>query len=181
MWITQTYLAPVEPNAKIFIYFMYEDYVALQEQMVREVQEKLEKMGDQFGEHVSLLMPTPNSADRIEAEVREIPDLWRMLKAKLPGLLISRVPMAAKEFSLSEVYYIGLSTGLTLSTDINVNLINRVRKITSDQLDWKLRELGTKEKQLDPKYSEAIELKIGINGFKIDLKKLLSIHRSRRC
>jgi hypothetical protein len=76
MWITQTYLGTVEPDASVFIYYMYADYLDEHVEFTKEVQRLLEKFGEAYGNSVSLLMPNPNYANKIEFEVREIRPVW---------------------------------------------------------------------------------------------------------
>ncbi len=76
MWVTQTYLGTVEPDVKVFIYYLFEDYNPDQTDFTNAVQFELEKMGAVFESNVSLLMPNPRYAARIEAEVRSIEKLW---------------------------------------------------------------------------------------------------------
>lgn len=72
MWVTQTYLGTVEPEASVFIYYLYTNYIDAQVEFTNAVQRELEKFGEAYGSDVSLQMPNPNYAEKIEAEVREI-------------------------------------------------------------------------------------------------------------
>ena len=114
MWVTQTYLASIEENAQVFVYFMFEDYNNIQKEFVDKLQKEMSRMGDQFSDNVSLFMPNPHSADKIEAQVREIRPLWDLLAGKLPGLLVSRTPMANEDFNISDVFYFKLFPDLPM-------------------------------------------------------------------
>jgi hypothetical protein len=91
MWITQTYLGNVEPNASIFVYYFYEDYVHEQRSFTRKVHKELETLGDVYRNRISLLMPNPQYAGKVEAEVRANWGLWAEVCDNLPGLFLSTV------------------------------------------------------------------------------------------
>lgn len=65
MWGTQSYLATVEPEAKVFTYYLFEDYNNDQKRFTDQVQRELERMGEIHDSNVSLLMPNPKYADSI--------------------------------------------------------------------------------------------------------------------
>lgn len=166
MWITQTYIGNVEPQANIFIYYLYENYVADQ----KLVQHKLEGMGDAYNDKVSLLMPNPQYADRIESEVREIPALWNHVKPNLPGLLVTRVPLIKISALTKNCLFFPLTTDESLNKVAET--ISEVRKATEDVLFdiSRKNEAGALEKF--QRLGNCIQLKPGIFGFSIDLKKL---------
>lgn len=170
MWITQTYIGNVEPQASIFIYYLYENYVAAQKEFTELVQLKLEGMGDAYNDKVSLLMPNPRYAERIESEVREIPALWKHVKPNLPGLLVTRVPLVKISALTKDCLFFPLAVDESL--DKISETITEVRKITDDTLFdiSKSNEAGVLEKF--KQLGDCIELKPGIFGFSIDLKKM---------
>jgi hypothetical protein len=49
MWITQTYLGTVDPDASVFIYYLYADYLDEHVEFTKEVQRSLEKFGEVYG------------------------------------------------------------------------------------------------------------------------------------
>lgn len=170
MWITQTYIGNVEPEASIFIYYLYENYVADQKEFTELVHRKLESMGDAYDDKVSLLMPNPQYADRIESEVREMPALWKHVKPNLPGLLVTRVPMVKISALTKDCLFFPLATDESL--DKIAEKISEVRRTTEDAL---FDISGSNEEGALEKFQrlgDCIELKPGIFGFSIDLKKL---------
>jgi len=68
MWVTQSYLATVEPDVRVFVYYLFEEYNE-QKEFTENVQLHLERMGEVHGGNVSFLMPNPRYADRIESEM----------------------------------------------------------------------------------------------------------------
>jgi hypothetical protein len=131
MWITQSYLATVEPDAKVFIYYMFEEY---NDQMAftQGVQSNLERMGETHGGEVSLLMPNPRYADRIESEMREIRPLWESVYSDLPALLISTVPMKKLSESTEKCICIPFKD---LSESEVAETISEVRRITYETIN----------------------------------------------
>jgi hypothetical protein len=77
MWVTQTYLGDVERDAKLFVYYCYENYNTEQRELTEAIQEHLETIGEVYGDKVSLMIPNTRYANRIEAEVREFPNIER--------------------------------------------------------------------------------------------------------
>lgn len=173
MWVTQTYLGIVEPEAKLFVYYFFEDYQPAQKSFTARVQRELEALGEVFGDSVSLLMPNPRYAGRIEAEVRENKELWGSLRGNLPGLFLSRKPLSQLKPTDDGCVYIPFET-----TDPRkaAAVIERVRGIANDTLLWDFtHEAPPKARSFGRMLLDAVELKPGIFGFKIDLKRLTGI------
>lgn len=170
MWITQTYLGNCEPEASVFIYYLYENYSAKQKEFTECVQRELEGMGDAYNDKVSLLMPNPEYANRIESEVRKIPAIWNHVKSDLPGLLVTRVPLVRISALTKDCYFFPLSVDEHPAK--TADTIIEVRKLTDDALfDLpKIQKSGILEtfKHL----GDCVELKPGVFGFAVDLKKL---------
>jgi len=171
MWITQTYLGTVEPDANIFVYYLYEDYVNEQKVFTERVQQDLERLGDVYNKDVSLLMPNPKYANKIESEIREIRPLWEHVHEALPGLLISTVPLAQLENSSEECYFVPFDLR---SRFMVADTIRKARGLINKELSIKRTHRDNEVKPLYRRIGEAIELKPGLWGFAIDLKKLFS-------
>jgi hypothetical protein len=161
MWVTQTYLGTAEPDATLFIYYFFEDYVREQQAFTQLVQRQLEVLGEVLGDKVSLLMPNPEYAGRIEAEVRQNLALWSSLRGSLPGLFVSREPLA---------HLTGRGSGIYIPFETcdprNVaKVIQRVRGLASDTVLWD-REHPTDAIRKSPlgRLFDAIEFKPGIWG-----------------
>lgn len=170
MWVTQTYLGVVEPDAKLFVYYFFEDYNPEQMSFTEQVQSELENLGEAFGDQVSLLMPNPRYAGRIEAEVRENKQLWVSLRGNLPGLFLSRKPLTELKPSDDGCVYIPFNTKEPESVSA---IIKHVRGIANETLTWDFANQPKPEPMsFGKRFLDAIELKPGIWGFKIDLRKL---------
>jgi hypothetical protein len=172
MWVTQTYLGTVEPDAKLFIYYFFEDYRSEQTNFTESVQAELEKLGELFGDKVSLLMPNPRYAGHIEAEVRENRPLWESLKGELPGLFLSRVPLVRIDREADTCVYIPFPTRDSASV---AKIIHRIRRIAGDTLSWDFaNQQPPKRVSFAGRLRNAVEIKPGIWGFSIDLKALFT-------
>lgn len=170
MWVTQTYLGTVDPDAKLLVYYFFEDYAKEQKAFTAKVQQELESLGEAFGDQVSLFMPNPRYAGRVEAEVRENMTLWRSLRGNLPGLFLSRVPLAKLKPTDDGCLYIPFETANPKSA---VAIIQRVRGIANETLQWAYEQQpAPAQKSIGGMLLEALELKPGLFGFRIDLKKL---------
>jgi len=170
MWVTQTYLGSVEPDAKLFVYYFFEDYAKEQKRFTERVQHELESLGEVFGSQVSLLMPNPRYAGRVEAEVRENRELWQSLRGNLPGLFVSRKPMAKLKPVDDSCVYIPFETN---DPENAAAIIRTVRGIANETLQWDYaHHVPPTKKSFGETFFDAIELKPGIFGFRIDLKKL---------
>lgn len=171
MWVTQTYLGDVEPDAKLFIYYFYEDYNSQQRQFTEAVQRNLEELGDVYGENVSLMMPNSRYAGSIEAEVREFPKLWMAVREMLPGLLLSPVPFAAlreKPCTCNFIPFKGDDPGRM------ARVIQNVRGHADRAIEQSLERTDLKPSpSLVQRLFEAVEIKPGIWGLRLDLKKLV--------
>ena len=172
MWVTQTYLHPAEPNAKVFIYYFFEDYNDSQVELTRRVQHELERMGEIHGGNVSLYMPNERYADRIESEMREMTELWQHVSGSLPGLIISNKPLSALT-KRDEITYIPFHD---MSAENVAKIIAEVRATT----DFKLNQSSEEATQhgasrMWSRLGEAVELKPGLFGVRMDLRKLFRI------
>lgn len=170
MWVTQTYLGKVEPDAKVFVYYLFEDYNYEQSEFTDRVQNRLEEMGITYESNVSLLMPNPRYAARIEAEVRGIQGLWWSLQGKLPGIFVSTSSLS--EFDIKKGnYYFASFNKTTPSTAADV--IREVQRLVDEQLAYEFKRVKPRqENKIFRRLYDAIEAKPGVFGFRIDLKKL---------
>ena len=172
MWVTQSYLSTVEPDAKVFIYYLFEDYNRNQKQFTRQVQRAMERMGEVHGTTVSLLMPNPNYADRIESEMRQIVPLWELIHGALPALLISTKPM--KELDMNTEHCFCIPFNETRAHAV-AETISKARRLTYETLNYSFSEQEQlPQSSWGKRIGESIELKPGIFGFRLDLIKLFS-------
>lgn len=170
MWVTQTYLGTVEPDAKLFVYYFFEDYNPDQRTFTQRVQREMENLGEVFGDKVSLLMPNPRYAGQIEAEMRKHDWVWSSLSGKLPGLFLSRKPIANLEPNDDGCLYIPFEKQDAKGV---AEVIRRVRGIANNTVNWDFAaQYQPKAKSFGGRLVDAIEIKPGIWGFKLDLKKL---------
>jgi len=172
MWITQTYLGAVEPDAELFIYYFYANYVDDQKRFTAQLQRHLEDLGDVFGGKVCLSMPNPRYAGRIEAEVRENKPLWEAVYCKLPGLLLSTRPRTEIDSYDSSCFFVSFEGDMSTS-GIDV-AVSKIKSLADEAITWGYKDQSQKENpSFMDRFFDALELKLGIGGFKLDLRKLL--------
>lgn len=170
MWITQTYLGAAEPDAKLFIYYLFENYNKEQRSFTQRIQRELEGLGEIFRSDVSLLMPNPRYAGRIEAEVRENRELWESLYRKLPGLLISTEPLAFTRGYGDDCLFIPF---LGRDPKDVAFTIQKVRELASNKISWDFAQQSPPTRQTFlERLLESVELKPGFGGIRVDIRKL---------
>lgn len=168
MWVTQTYLGDVERNAKLFVYYLYEDYQRDQLELTTAIQGELERLGEVYGDKVSLLMPNENYVGRIEAEVREFRRLWMAVRDLLPGLLLSPVPLVQLQVSLEGCNFIPLKNGTPRHL---AHVVRSIRGLADAAIEPDTAEVE-KPSWLQRVF-DAVEIKPGIWGIKLDLRRLV--------
>jgi hypothetical protein len=168
MWVTQTYLGNPDPKARIFTYYVYEEYSPDQESFTREVQRGLEQLGRTYREKASLLMPNPQYTAEIGGELRDIEQLWWAMAGKLPGILVTRRPLS--EFDPHEEFY--LISFDKLSPNGAAEVIEKVNRTLNEQLSHIFANPSIEKKGWWKTFYDALELKPGYGGVRIDLKKL---------
>ena len=177
MWITQTYLGHVEPDAKAFVYYLFENYNSEQLAFTELVQRHLEEIGEVFRDNVSLLMPNPRYAARIESEVREkVTEFWWSFQGKLPGLLFTTRPLSQFDGKNGDYYFSSLAGCDAAKASAT---IAHLRRLIGDQLSaMHARREPEKNISWIKILCDATEAKVGTGGLKIemDLKKIFKRH-----
>jgi hypothetical protein len=166
MWVSQTYLGDGERDAKYYVYYLFEDYNTEQKELTKSIQLELENLGEVYGEKVSLLMPNPRYANRIESEVRQFSELWMAIEDYLPGVLLSPAPLAELDISHKECKFVPMRND---SPEHLERVIAKIRK----HADYALCDEGQPSNWIG-RLVDALELKPNFGGIGIDLKKLLA-------
>lgn len=170
MWVTQTFLGNPEPDADLFVYYLFENYAKDQKKFTRNLQGSMEDLGEMFGPRVSLFAPNSRFAAKIGGELRDIRDLWGTFAGRLPGLLVSTCPLSEFDKSSGTYHFFSLKN---LSKDEAGKVIGHVRQLADEQIDWcRANDTRTVSESLWRRLYGALEMKPGIFGFKVDLKKL---------
>jgi hypothetical protein len=175
MWVTQTYLRSPDTDAKVHVYYLFEDYKSDQMGLTSSIQSALASLGQQYGRTVTLYMPEPNSLNPIRTELRGIESLWWSIDGRLPGLLILKKPLEQYDDENPESFYVPLcgDDGPIASPEHIADMIQRVTQIADEHLQW---EFTNRRPDRDIKKNSdlfnAIEMKPGLWGFRVDLKQL---------
>jgi len=167
MWITQTYLGSVQEDASVFIYYLFANYVDEHVEFTRAVSRTLEDMGDAYRDSVSLQMPNPRYAGRVEAEVRENQPLWQEVCSELPGLLVATSPFTELQWPSDHCYFVSFKDQ---TPDDVARAIVAVRQLT----DLALQETASSlpRRSLKKGLADSLEIKPGIWGISLDVKRL---------
>jgi hypothetical protein len=90
MWVAQTYLGSPDPEAKLFVYYLWEEYKG-QRDVPKAIIEKLAGAGRVFGKDVSLFAPASGTKHEIQSELRSqnYDFFWGEIGPNTPGLLLT--------------------------------------------------------------------------------------------
>jgi len=168
MFITQSYIGSSDTRANLHIYYIFQAYNE-QNEFTNSIQVELEKIGEMYQEKVALYMPNPRSADKIAGQILRV---CLRLKKRFPGLLITKVPIEKIEESSDDCIYIPFYGE---SPENAASIISKVRTLCWDQIIWDHRKPDEISKVgAFAKLGEAMEVKPGVFGIRIDLKKFFS-------
>ena len=110
MWVSQTYLADVEPSAGCYVYYLFEDYVSFQSTYTEEVRKELASFGARYGADTALFFPQEEALARVASEIRQKFNLiWRDFSGKLPGLFVCSRQLHNFEPGVDEYLFIPLA------------------------------------------------------------------------
>ena len=165
MWITQSYLAEVEPKSKIFVYYVFLDYMPEQITYTKELQHHLENFGDIFGDKVSLLFPNEKYTAKIGGELRGIEDLWVRIKDDLPGILLCKQPLSKYTKSKNNMVIIPLKNSTKEDAkDIFNNIYKEIDNLLKTHRD----------NDYFNKLLKILELKPNFFGIGINIKEIFN-------
>ena len=176
MWVTQTYLRSPDPDAKVHVYYLFEEYDSNQRNLTDSIQRALAALGQRYGRTVTLYIPEPNSTNQIQRELRGMESLWWSVHGRLPGLLILTRPLEQYQGENPESFFVPLAgdDGPIDSPGAMAEMIQRVTQIADDQLEWEFaHRKPDRDIRKNSDLFDAIEMKPGIWGFRVDLKRLL--------
>lgn len=177
MWVTQSYLGNPEPDANLFVYYLFEKYLKEQMEFTKRVQHRMGDLGAMFGSRVSLFAPNEQFAAQISGEIRDIEDLWRDLADRLPGIFVSTKPLSEFDMSSGDYHFLSLKH---LRDEGAAKVIDEVRRLADEEI---LRCLNKNTREASGSFWEilydSIDVKIGCAGIAVDLKKLWESSRKR--
>ena len=171
MFITQSYIGSSDPRANLHIYYIFQAYDE-QNDFSHSVQIELEKLGEMYQEKVALYMPNPRSADKIAGQLLSV---CLKLKKSFPGLLISKDPIDEIKDTSDNCIYIPFCDETPESA---ASIISKVRALCWDQLSWDNSESSkVTSASTISRLGDAMEVKPGVFGIRLDLKKFFSNKR----
>ena len=172
MWVTQSYLGDPDQDARVHVYYLFENYNSDQVEFSKSIERQLAHIGDQFGPKATILMPNPANAPRIHNEVvRLLEPLWHELQGQLPGLLVSTRKLTEIDLVEGNHQYFSLANCSEREAAEVVNEAHRLMwQITQHQQE------GNAELERETAWQrlvDAIEVKPGAFGVSIDIRKLI--------
>ena len=175
MWLSQTYLGCPDPDARAFVYYLWEEYKG-QQDVPPEIVERLAGLGRAFGEKVSVFAPIPNAQHEIRSELRthEYDFFWSRIGPNTPGLLLTDKPLARATQSHGDEYvFFPLPKGGTAESVANVfvSLHRACQEATGE------KQIGA---SLLRTILDAVLLKPSFMGIGIDLKAIVTNLLRRR-
>ena len=171
MWVSQSYLGDPDEDAKVYAYYLFEDYSAEQEGFTRKIEGKLAHIGDQFGPHATILMPNRHNTPRIEAEVRNaLGEFWWELQGQLPGILVSTTKLSKLQMEDGQHHFFSLSR---CDLDSALDAITSVHRLMQKCVEYQHKNPTPQPSEtIFKRLLSSVEAKPGIYGFSVDLKKL---------
>lgn len=173
MHITQTYLGTYGASG-LFVYYLFEDYSDDQQKLTKKVQDALDDLGADYMKEIDLFRPNERFAGDIAREVREIPALWRYCHGRLPGFLVSRVPLVEVDPQNGDLIFFSIQGR---SEDEALEVVRRIRQLTRDSINA-AGEIVTTVQERDGalvRVWKALEVKPGLFGVRLDLKALFRL------
>ena len=173
MWVTQTYLGCPDPCAKLFVYYLWEEYRE-QRDVPEEIMQRLASAGRAFGQAVSLFAPISGAQHEIRAELRsrECDFFWRNIVQNTPCLFLTTKPLRDLDPHRDDEYRV-----LPLPTEVAgyEETIEGVFRTLHEVCAQRLQEQDDCD---DTSFLEqvcnAIRLQPAFFGIGIDLKPILS-------
>ena len=168
MWLSQTYLGCPDPDARAFVYYLWEEYKD-QQDVPPEIVKRLAGLGRAFGEKVSVFAPIPNAQHEIRSELRaqEYDFFWHRIGASTPGLLLTEKPLGKLDPHGDEYVFFPLPEGATgeLVADVFLSL----HQACYDATRGKEKEASVLRTIVD-----AVVVRPTIMGVGIDLKEMVT-------
>lgn len=172
MWVTQSYLGDPDQDAKVYVYYLFENYNSAQVEFSKSIERQLAHIGDQFGPKATILMPNPANAPKIQNEVTNLlKPLWHELQDQLPGLLISTRRITEINLIEGNHHYFPLAD---CSEQEAAEVIEEAHRLM-----WQIaqhRHNVNEEPDRDTLWHRlvgAIEVKPGVFGVNIDIRRLV--------
>ena len=178
MWVSQTYLGCPDPKAKLFVYYLWEEYKR-QKDVPKAIVDRLVSAGRAFGSDVSLFAPISGTQHEIRSELRSqgYDFFWREIGPNTPGLLLTEKPLAKFEPHHDDYVFFKLPNKVSGNEEMIEGVFNSLHEACEKRL-----EMTDGEKQpglLDTIYDSA-QLKVTFMGMGIDFKPILSRFGRRR-
>jgi hypothetical protein len=171
MHVTQTYLGHSDPKALVFFYYLVEAYDPDQAALTAEVETELARLGKLLGRDATLYIPHPSGFEQISGEVVRLRDYWKQYHGKLPGLLITSTPLGEEHTQPPGECAFWSFAGRS-PANLRETLTHLAELVHEHARDLRASPVESRVTAILKRFVDALELKPGFAGFRIDLKKL---------
>jgi hypothetical protein len=173
MFITQTYLGRYGDGG-LFVYYLFQDYELDQRSLTERVQNALDDLGADYMQDVNLFRPNARFAGDIAAEVRELLPVWSYCQDKLPGFLVTYKPLVDVDPHDDTVVFFSIKDRDEVEA---LEVVRKIREIAVEQILQSPTDGDELERGPDfvARFLAALEIKPGLFGVSIDLKRLVGL------
>ena len=171
MELRQTYIGCPDPEAQLFVYYIWEDYKE-QKDVPKAVMDRLASAGRRFGKDVLLVAPVPGDQDAIRSEIAKEKSaaLWWEIGPFTPGLLLTPKPLTEFEPEEDESIFFSLAGTESANDDVIEAVFITLRKECERRL---ARTNGSLDDGILRVIYDSIELKPNFFGIGINLKPVI--------
>ena len=182
MWVSQTYLGCPDPDAKVFVYYLWEDY-KMQKEVPKSIVDRLTEAGRAFGKDVSLFAPISGTQHEIRNEIRSqgYDFFWQKIGPNTPGLLLTYKPLGNFDPREDEYLFFHLPSRIAGNEEAITKVFGFLHDACVSRLSkaadaTQPRDTKSNSGLLDTVY-EALQLKLTFGGLGIDFKPIISRFR----
>jgi hypothetical protein len=170
MWVAQTYLGCPDPNAKAFVYYLWEEYKR-QRDLPKSLMMKLAELGRAFGADATVLVSMQGSHHEIRSEIRNqrYDHFWGEIGQNTPGLFVTDVPLGEFDPNRNEWAFFPLGRD-TINEDAMVEIFGEIQ----EKCVAMIRAKSEKKKSILQTIYESLELKITFLGAGVNFRPILS-------
>lgn len=180
MWVSQTYLGRVGEEAKVYLYYFWEDY-SRQKKVPSRVLNRLAELGYSFREDVSAFVPMDEWRGLIQAEMEDkFREFWWTFKEQTPGVFLCQKPLSDFDPEDDEWLFFPITAQVVRSYTAATEFFTELHRVCQEIVE---NEPPTEEAHARRSFwsdlYESSQLKLTFMGAGIDFKPLISRYAKR--
>ena len=181
MWVSQTYLGRPDPDAKVFVYYLWEEYKR-QTDVPKAIVDRLTEAGRAFGKDVSLFAPINGTQHEIRSEIRSqgYDFFWSEIGPNTPGLLLTDKPLGRFDPRADEYAFFPLPSRVVGNEDAITEVFRSLHAACASRLsqaDTSAKPSPNGKPGLLDTVYESAQLKLTFMGLGVDFKPIISRFR----